>query len=485
MSAWTIGRKIGGGFLLVVLLALSIELLTLWTAVRTSNQLNLVSAEYLPETQLAAQIEAELLNARIHFIYFVTIQKEGSLDQGWERFHNAQRELPKLRALVNSSDAFADIRPDVEQLIRDFNSYKPVLDRIVDVVQKHQNHGPEFAALLQEWARLGGAMVDSAGHLGKRGSSATGNSAGLAAAQLHRASAALAGACVASLLLGMALAFFVTRGITRTLREGVQELTEAAHQVAGSASQISESALALARGASQQAASLEETSASSEQINAMASQNLQNSKSAADNMAEASTRVSEANRTLELMVASMNEISASSGKISRIIKTIDEIAFQTNVLALNAAVEAARAGEAGMGFGVVAGEVRNLAQRCAQAAKDTTGLVEESIATSNDGKTKLHQVATAMRSITESASSVRTLVDEVKRGSEEQAGGFQQITKAITQVEQITQSTAAQAEQNSAASSELSTQAQAINLVVLRLRAMISQHGPASQNYAA
>src|SRR5215467_13840491 len=150
MSAWTIGKKIAGGFLLVLAQALLVGLFGLWMTNRNSNKLNVVSAEYLPETELAAQIEREVLNARIHFIYFVTIQKEGSLEKGWERFRNAQQELPKLRNLINSSAAFADLRPDVEQLYRDFNSYKPVLERIIDVVQKNQNHGPEFAELIKE-----------------------------------------------------------------------------------------------------------------------------------------------------------------------------------------------------------------------------------------------------------------------------------------------------------------------------------------------
>ena len=171
----------------------------------------------------------------------------------------------------------------------------------------------------------------------------------------------------------------------------------------------------------------------------------------------------------------MNEINASSDQISKIIKVIDEIAFQTNILALNAAVEAARAGQAGLGFAVVADEVRNLAQRSAQAAKDTAGLIEGSIAKSNDGKTKLDQVATAVLSITESAGKAKTLVDEVKLGSEEQARGIEEISKAIAQIEDVTQSTAAQAEKSATASRELSTQAQAINLVVLRLGAMITR----------
>jgi len=159
--------------------------------------------------------------------------------------------------------------------------------------------------------------------------------------------------------------------------------------------------------------------------------------------------------------------------MSKIIKTIDEIAFQTNILALNAAVEAARAGEAGMGFAVVADEVRNLAQRCAQAAKDTAALIEESIAKSNDGKTKVDQVAVAIHAITEESGKVKTLVDEVNLGSQEQARGIEQIGKAITQMEQVTQRTAANSEESAAAAEELNAQSETLKDVVVRLSAMV------------
>src|ERR1700690_963822 len=144
MSNWSIGRKIALGLLLVLLQALSVGMFGLWMNRQTAHKLDAVSAEYLPETGLATQVERELLNARIHFIYFVTIQKEGSLEKGWARFRNAEQALPKLRESVSRSEMFAGIRPDVEQLCRDFSSYRPVLERIIDVVQKGQNHGPEF-----------------------------------------------------------------------------------------------------------------------------------------------------------------------------------------------------------------------------------------------------------------------------------------------------------------------------------------------------
>ena len=169
----------------------------------------------------------------------------------------------------------------------------------------------------------------------------------------------------------------------------------------------------------------------------------------------------------------MQEIGNSSNKIARIIKVIDEIAFQTNILALNAAVEAARAGEAGLGFAVVADEVRNLAQRCAQAARDTAGLIEDSIATSRDGNARLDQMAGAVRAMTENATRVKSLVDEVNLGSQEQARGMEQISRAVLQMEQVTQRTAAAAEESASAGSELNSHADTLRTLVHEMRDMV------------
>ena len=154
---------------------------------------------------------------------------------------------------------------------------------------------------------------------------------------------------------------------------------------------------------------------------------------------------------------------------------IDEIAFQTNILALNAAVEAARAGEAGLGFAVVADEVRNLAQRCAQAARDTAGLIEESIETSRDGNQRLDLMAGAVRAMTENSGRVKSLVDVVNLGSQEQARGMEQIARAVVQMEQVTQKTAASAQESASAGSELDRYAATLRTLVHEMREMVGQ----------
>jgi methyl-accepting chemotaxis protein len=282
-------------------------------------------------------------------------------------------------------------------------------------------------------------------------------------------------------VIGVTVAFLAISGavffiIRRTRGEMVAlttQLTQSAQGTASAAGQVSTAAQSLSQGATEQAASLEETSASMEEMASMTRQNAENSQSAATLMGEVDAKVQGSNAALGDMVASMASIQESSQQVAKIIKTIDEIAFQTNILALNAAVEAARAGEAGMGFAVVADEVRNLAQRSAQAARDTAALIEESIAKAQSGNTKVEQVATAIAGITESVTKVKGLVDEVSAASRQQSQGIDQVSQAIAQMEKVTQTTAATAEESAAASEELTAQAEGSMQAVGRLEVLV------------
>jgi methyl-accepting chemotaxis protein len=278
-------------------------------------------------------------------------------------------------------------------------------------------------------------------------------------------------------VLATAVALRIVRGANLTLRQSATELLEGSRQVASAAGQVASASQSLAQGTSEQAATLEETSSSTTEITAITRRNAENTRSVSGLMSETSHRVEDANHNLEEMVQSMKEINTSSEKISKIIRVIDEIAFQTNILALNAAVEAARAGEAGMGFAVVADEVRNLAHRSAQAAKDTAALIEESIAKSEEGNKRLQLVAGSIQQVTNSATQVKVLVDEVDVGSQEQSRGIEQISTAVTQMEAVTQRSAANAEESAAASEELAVQAQTLYEVAERVRTLVNGGG--------
>jgi len=279
-----------------------------------------------------------------------------------------------------------------------------------------------------------------------------------------------------ALLLAVGLAVFIIRSINKALTGAVNELREGANQVASASGQVANASQTLAQGASQQAASVEETSASIEQITAMARRNADSSSQAASIVEAVVVEVGTTNTTLGSMTTSMNGIEAASIKMGRIIKVIDEIAFQTNILALNAAVEAARAGDLGMGFAVVADEVRNLARRSAEAAKETAALIEESIKTSKEGVTQLSKVVQSVAGITQHSTGLKRLMDEVSHASQDQATGAQEIAVAMTRMDQVTQSVAANSEETAAAAEELSSQASTVMDVVRRLDGMVHAH---------
>jgi len=273
--------------------------------------------------------------------------------------------------------------------------------------------------------------------------------------------------------VGLVVAVVIVRTV-RDIKHSAEELRVTADQVSSAAAQIASSSQSLAQSASEQAASLEQSSASSEEINSIARQNRDHSRAAAQNVEQSRQSFMESNRSLDETVKAMGELQAASDRISKIIKVIDEIAFQTNILALNAAVEAARAGEAGMGFAVVADEVRNLAHRCADAAKETAALIEDSIQKSNQSKLKVDAVNVTIHAVAGQVDSIKRLVDEMDGSSQEQASGIEQLSKAIAHMGQTTQTTAASAEESASAAEQLSAQSEALRGVVQKLTALVS-----------
>ncbi len=275
-----------------------------------------------------------------------------------------------------------------------------------------------------------------------------------------------------SLVCGVAL-LVVIRQINRLLRQFASELKAGAEMVSQQAEQVREASLAMGQGAADQAASIEQTSASSEEVVATAHQNAEHSAKASQLVQNVRREMGDTNVALEQTRQAMHEIGESSEKISKIIKVIDEIAFQTNLLALNAAVEAARAGESGMGFAVVADEVRGLAQRCATAAHDTATLIEESITRSQQGKARLDDLTSHIRSIADGTEAVTTLAEQVQTGSQEQERAMQEIGSAIVRMRSVSEKAAANAEQSAETGERLSKESSSLRGIVEGLHALV------------
>jgi methyl-accepting chemotaxis protein len=474
ITRMTIGKKLTGGFTVMVALILALGIFALMTMQRLNNLQDILAQRESKKLELSGLLQTNVARLRLGIRGVIL----ATLSNNKEQAGQADRQF--RAASSESQKALADVQPLLEN------------DRERQAVETLQARLTAFTPVYEEIARL-----CAAGQTAEAQKARTEKAIPLAdnmdaATEQLRESTREAFAAtdqafedsgrrarwISILLIGLCLAvgaavLLLVRQISGSLRAMAGEMSLNAGQVASAANQVASSGQSLAQGSSEQAASLEETSASSEEINSMARRNTENSRVVAELASGSQQKVTQTNQSLEEMVSAMAEISASSGKISKIIKVIDEISFQTNILALNAAVEAARAGEAGMGFAVVADEVRNLAQRCAQAARDTTSLIEESIAKSAGGQGKVQQVAGAILAIAEESGKVKTLADEVNLGSQEQARGIEQVAKAITQMEQVTQRTAASAEESASAAQQLLAQSEALNDIVKTLTAMV------------
>jgi Methyl-accepting chemotaxis protein len=270
------------------------------------------------------------------------------------------------------------------------------------------------------------------------------------------------------LLVGT-IVFFLTRNIITLLKRLVFNLRNGAEEVASAANQISSSSQSLADGASQQASSVEETSASIEEMASMITKNSDNAKEANQLAIMTKTSAESGNVAMDTLQTTMRDLNSGNDKVLSIIKSIDEIAFQTNLLALNAAVEAARAGEHGKGFAVVAEEVRNLAQRCSVASKETADLINSRVVSTENAAKIADKFAANLNEIVTEAKKVTDLAGEIAAASQEQSDGISQISKAVTSVDTVTQQNAANAEELASSSEELSAQAENLKVIIQEL----------------
>lgn len=353
---------------------------------------------------------------------------------------------------------------------KDFTSHVDTLSRVNSAYRKEVTDlfrlSQDDAVLITELTKSGGELMDRLGDV----SDAIGDEIADIRSRTDTLLYALLGA---GLLIGIGLSIGITRSITRPINRIIGGLTESSLQVSGASNQLAYASQQLAEGSSEQAASMEETSSSLEEMSSMTRNNADNAREADQLMMDASQVVEDADDSMVQLTSSMDKISKAGEQTSKIVKTIDEIAFQTNLLALNAAVEAARAGEAGAGFAVVAEEVRNLALRAAEAARDTSDLIQETVKRVQDGTSLVNQASQTFTQVKDSSAKAGELVSEIAAASKEQSQGIEQVNQAITEMDSVIQQNAANAEESASASEEMNRQAAELKQVVSDLTSLV------------
>jgi methyl-accepting chemotaxis protein len=482
---WTIGQQLYAGCAALLLITAAAGTVAIAGTARIKGDVDTVSARAI-ELQQALLIQTSLhkIESRQKTMLWAALDNDQALYNATKQtvlseYELAERYVDALTKMVESEDD----REIARTLTTNLGKWKTLHAEVIALSDSarfgdaQQTINSQTMPLMQAAEAAASAMV--------RSHQQAMSDAGGASATSYWVSQLLIGVVIALAIAFCIVGVLIVRRINTNLLAVSEELREGAQLVVDASSQMSVSAQSLSQGAAQQAASLEETSASMEEMLGMTRRNADSSQQAATVMGEATTVVKNANLALTDMVASMNSIKDSSNRVSKIIKTIDEIAFQTNILALNAAVEAARAGEAGMGFAVVADEVRNLAQRSAQAAKDTAVLIEEAIASTDAGNVKVLQVSEAFNALTANVGSIKNLVDDVNAASKHQSNGIGQVTQAIVQMERVTQTSAATAEESAAACEQLNAQADITMGLVRQLEVLVSRQAAQGNQHHA
>jgi methyl-accepting chemotaxis protein len=438
---------------------------TILTGARNNGDMNgafQVSSALKSYFESSSEVNSYLLTSKAEFATAAQDHIKEVAD-AVTRLQKDQAELVKLdetlkdeakdALLLKIAASAAGYAAGLEQIIGLKEQRNSMLRDELDVI------APQFTAAL---GRLRQSVTQFQSQLGQTGRR-----------EQTRSETIVLGCTIGAGVLGLVVAWLIIRGITRPILKIAKQLAVESAQTHAAALQVSSASQSMADGASRQAASLEESSASLHEMASMTSRNSESAQSAKGLAAEARTTADAGTRDMTAMREAMTAIKSSSSEISKIIKTIDEIAFQTNILALNAAVEAARAGEAGAGFAVVAEEVRNLAQRSAQAAKETAAKIEDASSKSEQGASISAQVAGSLDKIVERIRQLDEMVGGIAQASSEQSEGIGQLNQAVAGMDKITQSNAALAQQSASSAEEMKAQSAQVKTAVDDLLRMV------------
>ena len=386
---------------------------------------------------------------------------------------DAQKNFPQIEANL------AEIRRITKQQVN--------LDQLDKIQTGADGYSQSMAQFLTTWNKLqdlgdqrtetGGEVIAACKTLQEAAEGATIRISSEAAANLATASTTTIIGLIVALVVGVLLAIFMIRSITGPINRVIAGMQAGSEQVASASGQVSSSAQQLAEGSSEQASSLEQTAASLEMMSAGAKESATNSKQANTRSQEVKAHAEKGQTAMADLNEAMEKIKNSSDETAKIIKTIDEIAFQTNLLALNAAVEAARAGDAGKGFAVVAEEVRNLAQRSAEAAKGTADLIDGAKQNSDLGVQATSDVSAILEEVVSGIVEVSSLIGGLSSTADEQARSVAEVNTAVGQMDSVTQSNAAGAEESASAAEEMSAQAGEMKSLVQDLMKIVGGAG--------
>ena len=477
----SLSAKLYIGFAAVLVVASALGIYAYAKLLQIKTLQTLITGDCLPGVYQIEEINALALENHANLIGHISVSSkeekdffDAKLKAVNEKIDKAIGEYEKTITRPRDRELFSAIKPARDAYAGYVNSRILPLSRAMKDKEtadsEKRDLEPLFGKLMDALDALVSFNKDSGDTAGAEIESA-----------VNSAKAGIVAGLILAILIGGSIGAFLSKSISNALNKVISSLTDGSEQVSSASGQVSQSSQQMAEGASEQASSLEETSASLEEMSSMTKQNSDNARQANTMANDTRQAVEKSRNTMTRMSDAIGQIKNSSDQTAKIVKTIDEIAFQTNLLALNAAVEAARAGDAGKGFAVVAEEVRNLAQRSAEAARNTASLIDESQKNADHGVAVSQEVAGILTQIVESVGKLNQLIAEVSSASQEQAKGIEQIGVAVTEMDKLTQANAASAEESASASEELSAQANELNDMVNTLVSIVRGSGSSVQ----